>query len=805
LKLKKCFIFLTVINFSVIFFSCKEPVRGYFEYWSSTCQVAGVEYISPCTVINGKPNVSAQGDSNNEVIIYLNLINPEQHNTLASQNQEDLFTLSCGTIISQEHINPDTIKIKAKLDDAYEGETIILSGCLWPDNRTGYADVAALKKSNPELFYSTSFIQNTPPENIKNLSNQESSHKVYQNTQKHHVSFDIPDRSKNKNKDAQFEICCYSKEDGSFLGKQIVPMPQSGNSISYCFESIQAEDLYYDFTVQVIGKHGLKSEIVSTNGALGVQILNEPGITFSLDYNGKKDSENYEYIEVDSANDKVTCTISAENGSTIEGDINGTTIASSTNKYEQQLGTGKYTINATIRRDGSRSVSVTKKVAVITALKDASVTFGSNGTQNKKTLSKGGYTYDAIEYTGTSLSMSVSNSNSDSQMQIKINNVDQNISNSYTLADGYNTIDVTISKDNCNSSVISKRVYVVKSLVKPVISLGSNCTANNKKATKNSTDYNVYEYTGSYATVNYTNSNSDCNINVSINGTEKNKNGPYTLNDGFNIISVKFTKDGCNDKTDTKYVYVVKTPSAPRITFDNGFVTGTTTVGNEQADIVKYSLLSNEYLKISVTNAESENATMTVEIDNTSAEGNISNLALVDGAHTITATVKRQYCNDVVTRKTIWIQFKTVVVTVGICKLWSDTDDAGGNSELCGQLSLKLNDNPWNELVTLTNESSFNEKAWTTFTHKTVWFTSANRSDYIYYRSNGMYEDDPTDKDPIPDVFTYLSIDYIVACVRNNYNLSPETRNPYFYVANTGTSGTDKVEHWIELIVTEQN
>ncbi|MCR5387054.1 MAG: hypothetical protein K6E69_08030 [Treponema sp.] len=705
MKLKKCFIFLAVINFSVIFFSCKEPVRGYFEYWSSTCQVAGVEYISPCTVINGKPNVSAQGDSNNEVVIYLNLINPEQHDTLA-KNSVEFFTLSCGTIISQEQINPDTIKIKAKLDDAYEGETITLSGCLWPDNRTGYDDVAALKKSNPELFYSTSFIQNTPPENIKNLSNQESSHKYYQNTQKHHVSFDIPDRSKNKNKDAQFEICCYSKEDGSFLGKQIVPMPQSGNSISYCFESIQAENLYYDFTVQVIGKHGLKSEIVSTNGALGVQILNEPGITFSLDYNGKKDSENYEYIEVDSANDKVTCTISSENGSTIEGDINGTTIASSTNKYEQQLGTGKYTINATIRRDGSRPVSVTKRVAVITALKDASVTFGSNGTQNGKTLSKGGYTYDAIEYTGTSLSMSVSNLNSDSQMQIKINNVNQNISNSYTLADG------------------------------------------------------------------------------------------------FNIISVKLTKDGCNDKTDTKYVYVVKTPSAPRITFNNGSVTGTTTVGNEQADIVKYSLLSNEYLKISVTNTESENATMIVEIDNTSAEGNISNLALVDGAHTITTTVKRQYCNDVVTRKTIWIQFKTIVVTVGTCELWSDTDDAGGNSELCGELSLKINDNPWNELVTFYKDE-FEEKKWQAFTHNTVWFASANRSDYIYYRSNGMYEHDSdtieSSNDSIPDVFTYLSIDSIVAHVRNGLG------NPYFNIVNSGTSGTNKLEHWIELVVTEQN
>ena len=801
MKLKKCFIFLAVINFSVIFFSCKEPVRGYFEYWSSTCQVAGVEYISPCTVINGKPNVSAQGDSNNEVVIYLNLINPEQHDTLA-KTSVDFFTLSRGIITSQKHINPDTIEIKAKLDDAYEGETITLSGCLWPDNRTGYDDVAALKKSNPELFYSTSFIQNTPPENIKNLNNQESSHKYYQNTQKHHVSFDIPDRSKNKNKDAQFEICCYSKEDGSFLGKQIVPMPQSGNSISYCFESIQAENLYYDFTVQVIGKHGLKSEIVSTNGALGVQILNEPGITFSLDYNGKKDSENYEYIEVDSANDKVTCTISAENGSTIEGDINGTTIASSTNKYEQQLGTGKYTINATIRRDGSRPVSVTKKVAVITALKDASVTFGSNGTQNGKTLSKGGYTYDAIEYTGTSLSMSVSNLNSDSQMQIKINNVNQNISNSYTLADGYNTIDVTISKDNCNSSVISKKVYVVKSLVKPVISLGANCTANNIKATKNSTEYNVYEYTGLNATVNYTNSNSDCNINVSINGTGKNKNGPYTLSDGFNIISVKFTKDGCNDKTDTKYVYVVKTPSAPRITFNNGSVTGTTTVGNEQADIVKYSLLSNEYLKISVTNTESENATMIVEIDNTSAEGNISNLELVDGAHTITATVRRQYCNDVVTRKTIWIQFKTVVVTVGTCELWSDTDDAGGNSELCGELSLKINDNPWNELVTFYKDE-IKEKKWQAFTHNTVWFASANRSDYIYYRSNGMYEHDSdtieSSNDPIPDVYTYLSIDSIVAHVRNRLG------NPYFNIVNSGTSGTNKLEHWIELVVTEQN
>ncbi len=782
MKLKKCFIFLAVINFSVIFFSCKEPVRGYFEYWSSTCQVAGVEYISPCTVINGKPNVSAQGDSNNEVVIYLNLINPEQHNTLA-KNSVEFFTLSCGTIISQEQINPDTIKIEAKLDDAYEGETITLSGCLWPDNRTGYDDVAALKKSNPELFYSTSFIQNTPPENIKNLNNQESSHKYYQNTQKHHVSFDIPDRSKNKNKDAQFEICCYSKEDGSFLGKQIVPMPQSGNSISYCFESIQAENLYYDFTVQVIGKHGLKSEIVSTNGALGVQILNEPGITFSLDYNGKKDSENYEYIEVDSANDKVTCTISAENGSTIEGDINGTTIASSTNKYEQQLGTGKYTINATIRRDGSRPVSVTKRVAVIKKISDPAIEFSINPNRDKDSQNfeyiEVDHTSDTVECTirsetGTTISGRVGSSIfSEDTNEKKVN------LNCLTS----NEISVTVHKENCNDVVLTRKIKVVQKLQKPSIVFYKEAAHSNIVSSTNDNEQG-----------NQFNSYTNYDVKVADGGllyyvvtpgtgetlTIKDGNTPLEnsgyLDLGSHSLSIKVEKSCYNPQTFYEDIYVQGILSDADINVTETSGNGAHEVRQSSNVFWVFSYLKTDGVNYTVTAGNYGNT-----IDSVSVGGNsVTNYFLSPSSsdYQITVVQKRDRCKTRTTTRYVKVKIKTIRLYVSSALLYCAINDGGTDCQITGNVYLYKTGSQAQPLVNF-NQTTFDTypgNEWPSFSYYSYTFDMNSPSDSLTFHAKDMIEYDPGTSEMINECIQYHALSSIVPFYRLNapYAIQPQ-------------------------------
>jgi len=336
-------------------------------------------------MIGGKPNVSACGDSNNDVVIYLKLINPQQHNTLAVQNPGDLFSLSSrGQIKSLIQKDFNTIEIIAALNYADEGKTITLSGCLWPDNRTGYADIEELKRANPELCYSTTFIQNTPPDQVTDLDNQEESHSYFQQTEKHFVSFTIPDQNKNWNKDAAYEICCYSKTNNRLIAKIEKPLSElssyvKGTTFSYVFDE-QEDNLYYNYTVQVKGKNGLKSSIVSTNSALGEKILKPPVIVFTsngnpITPNSQKDNDGFEYLEVESLNDTVVVTITSEDGTKITGEINNNSIQNAKNSYSTDLQPNNNNLEITIKQDGCQNVKVIRKIKVVQQLQEPSFEF----------------------------------------------------------------------------------------------------------------------------------------------------------------------------------------------------------------------------------------------------------------------------------------------------------------------------------------------------------------------------------------------------------------------------------------------
>ena len=170
------FSFFAFFLFSVCFSSCEffnQPVREYLEYWTSTCQVGKMEYASEYTYFDDVPQVSANGTL--EIRLYLVnpkgipiLKNPDTNKkcfSFAVENGE-----SPGTNYSEEAMDADqtSVRIKIKLDDRNEGQKITLSGCLWPENKTQFEE-SQLKKSYPETFYSTTFVQNTPPDNIKDL------------------------------------------------------------------------------------------------------------------------------------------------------------------------------------------------------------------------------------------------------------------------------------------------------------------------------------------------------------------------------------------------------------------------------------------------------------------------------------------------------------------------------------------------------------------------------------------------------------------------------------------------------------
>ena len=235
--------------FVVLLWSCKfdEPVREYFEYWSSTCQVGKIEYASENIVIDNIPNLSASD------FIELNLfmINPKNFKLLLNPSGGHSFSFQneSGNLYvsdySETMVDPTYMKIRAKLSDESEGQTITLSGCLWPENRTSFSE-ADLKSQSPELFYSTTFIQNTPPDNIRNMQVV----KQMLGGKNAYLSFEPPDQSLNRNKDSTYEIKCYLREsDGNlyYKGSKILSLadnrnPDAGSNVFFYYFDEQVDN-----------------------------------------------------------------------------------------------------------------------------------------------------------------------------------------------------------------------------------------------------------------------------------------------------------------------------------------------------------------------------------------------------------------------------------------------------------------------------------------------------------------------------------------------------------------------------------
>ena len=350
-------LFYSILFYSILFSSCKfwnEPVRDYFDYWSSTCQVGKVEYVSSHTSLNGMENLSAL----DSIDVNLYTINPKG---IVLLGKPDCFRFSSedGTLELSDYseilIDPTFIKIHAKLSDRSEGYRITISGCLWPENRMTF-DETQLRGSYPELFYSTTFIQNTPPDNIKNMKVPIGESAVIEG--RHYVSFVVPDQDRNRNKDSTYEIKYYLNEGGSlnYKGSRILTLddnknPTPGSStFFYCFDE-QEPLLYYDYTVQVIGPRGLRSEIFSTASGLGVVQVSEPVVTVT-GLNGLKDDEGFECFEVENENDIVSFdAVKASEDDTLTVTVDGSEVNAADYRVS---GTGQHTIVATSSRDGYR-------------------------------------------------------------------------------------------------------------------------------------------------------------------------------------------------------------------------------------------------------------------------------------------------------------------------------------------------------------------------------------------------------------------------------------------------------------------
>ena len=477
-KIKKTpFLFFSIL---FLFVSCEfnEPVRNYLEYWSSTCQVGKIEYETDYVEINDVPNLSAL----NEIEISLYTVNPKEL-SLLKKNPSFSFTLDdgspAGSSYAEEMLDPTHVRIRTTLSDATEGEQITLSGCLWPENRVDFT-ADQLFESSPELFYTTSFIQNTPPDNIKNLQRAED---FFPGTQKCYIAFEVPDQSLNRNRDSTYEVKYFFRNDDNSLelkGSKILTLadnknPTAGSNVFLYYFDGQLDGFLsrYEYTVQMTGPHGLTVDLRSTDPALGACVLVESAVTVLDAPNGLYDEDSdgdYECYELESEEDCITFTAEpGQEGDTLTVTDNGTELTPTNGNTYTVSGLGRHEIRATSSRTDAFSVTVKKRLRISTTPNPATFTFSPNynGLQDTTDPSK------VIEY--------IEVDDDDSTVTYSICPTDEGTSvsgtvdeNDYTdavsggtLGVGSHTLVSIIHKAYCQPVTLVKNIMVARRLLEP--------------------------------------------------------------------------------------------------------------------------------------------------------------------------------------------------------------------------------------------------------------------------------------------------------------------------------------------------
>lgn len=750
------------VFYSILFVSCdtsfNEPVREYFEYWSTTCQVAKVEFSSAKTTINGVENLSAKEQIQIDVFAInpkgFKLLQKDEGQCFSLQNSDATLSYSD---YSETQVDPTYIKITAKLTDASEGQKITLSGGLYPENRTDWSE-SQLRNSAPELFTSVSFIQNTPPDNIKNLHVP---NEFFAATSKHYVSFEIPDQSLNRNKNSTYKISYYLREsDGSvnYKGTETRSLAENKNTSGsttflYYFDG-QEDNLFYEYTVQVIGPRGLKGEVYSTIPGLGVYELNEPTVTVE-DLNGLKDDDDYECVEVENENDAVSFTaVKADEGETLTVTVDGSEVASESYTVS---GIGQHTIVAVSSKDGSRPISVTKKIRIVKKQKEPTYTAPENLKVTEET--GGGTCIEAeadtvVSYTITAESgctMTVNNSYGNTSVTSNTN------THTLTLASlnddnlRVNSLTVIVKKQYCTDKAFTKTVTLVKAIQEPTIRIYKNSGNDIINASPSAPeesgygDYTCYDLPLTISGTGNANfevkSGTDEIVSAKIDGSPATESGgKYALSLGPHTVTLTVTKANCTTKAYTKKIYIQGVLSDPTIKY-SGNQDGTDSNGNP---VYKFSYLDNDEMPVSVTAGNTGN-TVSVEVNGATKDASGFSLA-PDSTYTISVVQSRQYCKTTPAyKRTVAVKIKPVTVTSGQASMYCDFGDPGSENEMCGRIYLGKNNNY--EEIRSFDETNFTQYKWDDFNSTPKTFSLSNTSDYICYKSEGMYEDDVTNND----------------------------------------------------------
>ena len=563
-------VFTVLCFFCVIFVSCDfgnlfdptfdDSLEEYLDYWASTCQVGQIEYVSSHVTMDDGENLSAQDKIELEILV----INPKEYNLLCKNGGGNCFYFrnEAGNLAYSEYteevVNPSKIKITARLTDASEGQRITLSGCLWPENTSNFTE-ESLRQQNNDLFYDTSFIQNTPPDGVRNVYVP-----PYTMNNKHYVSFEIPDQTKNKNKGVKFEVQYFLREnDGlNFKGSKVLSLSDSktpGNIFTYYFDE-QEDFLAYEYSVKVWGGRGLSIEQVSTDPGLGVHVMVEPTITFGTPFTGHTDAQGYEYIEVSSGSATVSYTISSdEAGAVLSGNVDGIPYTGAQNGT---LAVGAHTIVATVHKDMCRDVTVTRKIMVAQSMNGATLTFTGVTYGNTDT---NGYRYYEVNTNADVVPYSIVATEAGVSLAGTVDGVSFSGSSSGNLAIGEHTLVATVSRENYNDVMVTEKIMVVKKLAPAVLTFTptfNGCGTDDE-------DYEYIEVATSSATVSYgiAMPESGTTITGTIDGSAFSGVQSDVFAIGSHTITATIHRDFYHDITVTKNVMVVKKLDKPNIEF----------------------------------------------------------------------------------------------------------------------------------------------------------------------------------------------------------------------------------------------
>ncbi|MBO4319745.1 MAG: hypothetical protein J5857_04675 [Treponema sp.] len=684
--MKKLANFLFNFIISAIFFSScefwQQPVREYLEYWTTTCQVGRIEYLTPYTELDGSPNLSAL----NPVEIDIYLINPKGYPILCkSSDTQKCFKFTDEskrsnfyTDYSETALDHNTtIKIRATLPDDTEGQKITLSGCIWPENRSNDWSETDLKESFPELFYETTFVQNTPPDNVKNVNTLE--RVTFGNTGKHYLTFSIPDQRLKRNSGSRYEIKYWERDERddslTYQGSKILSLsddrdPSTQDVFEYYFDE-QEEALYYEYTVQVLGPHGLKSEIFATPKGPGVHQLMEPTLTILNAFNGLEDEDEFKCIEVATNDDVVTFTSApADPSETLTVKVDDEVVTASNYTVSR---IGQHTIKSTSSKDGSRPITVIKKIRIVKTPDPATFTFGTNETDTyfNDMTDTNGYEYlevpqltSTVDYTispteeGTTVSGTVDGTGFDETEESKTGALNVNA----------HTLTAVIHKQYCNDVTTTRKIMVAKTLEAPVYEF----TQKTNDQMVGEVEY--IEVSSSTAKAGYTIKPITADSGACVSSTAGSiqfdatpqKSGELAVNDYTFTVTV--SKDYMIPRTFTKKVKVDSVLTKPEIKFGTDF--------NGKKDAMNYRYIevdsASSIVTYTVTNKDSRGGTLSTVVTNMANSPNTTvstndSGELGVGKYKVEATVKKDGYTDVIAREFIVIvpKLKEPTITFG--------------------------------------------------------------------------------------------------------------------------------------------